>query len=152
MGFMDTLKNIGDVAADAAKTAGNKAQDLAKVAQEKAACLKELNNLKTAVRGQKTIISEAKEAIADKVLAGLASGELTLSSEVQALADRINAAKAQISELEIKIEDLKATAAVKNPEMAREIDKAIAEIDKAQAVDITPAEPEPEPEPEQPAG
>lgn len=139
MGWMDTLKNIGDAAADAAKTAGGKAQDLAKAAQEKAAYLKEVNNLKTAIRAQKAIIAENRSSIADKVLAELAAGGSSLPEGVIGLADNIKAAEERITGLQNQIEDLKATAAVKNPDIEREINQAIAEIDKKQAVDIEPA-------------
>lgn len=136
MKFVDTLKNIGDAAAEAAKNAGGIAQDFAKAAQDKAAYLKEVNELKTAIRDQKEAIFADRERIADAVIAAIGEGKSELPECAADLVTNIKASEAQIKLLEDKIEDLKATAAVKNPEMEREINKAIAEIDKDTAIDI----------------
>lgn len=136
MKFVDTLKNIGDAAAEAAKNAGGMAQDFAKAAQDKAAYLKELNELKAAIRDQKAAIAEDRGRIADAVLAQVADGKSEMPDCVAMLAANINASKAQIELLENKIEDLRAAASVKNPEIEREINKAIAEIDKVSAIEI----------------
>lgn len=136
MKFMDTLKNIGDAAADAAKNAGGIAQDLAKAAQDKAGYLKEVNELKTAIRDQKTAISTDRNRIADAVIAQVGEGKTEMPEVVANLVANIKAAQAQIELLEHQIEDLKAAATVKNPELEREINKAIAEIDKAEAIEI----------------
>lgn len=136
MKFVDKLKNIGDAAAEAAKNAGGVAQDFAKAAQDKASYLKELNELKAAIRNQKTAIAEDRSRIADAVLAQLDEGKSEMPECVGMLAANIKASKAQIELLENQIEDLRATASVKNPDIEREINKAIAEIDKAEAIDI----------------
>lgn len=144
MDFMDKLKNsaknIGDMAQDLAKTAGDKAQDLARAAQEKTAYLKELSALKSEIREQMELITENKGQIAEQVFALLADGKTEFSDEIKQLANAVTLAKAKIAELEAKIEDLKAAATAKNPELAQELSKAIAEIDREQAVDIKPAD------------
>lgn len=131
MKFMDTLKNIGDAAAEAAKNAGGIAQDLAKVAQDKTGYLKDLNELKTAIRNQKSAIATDRARIADAIIAKVDEGGQEISDEVLNLVSNIKASEEQIKLLENQIDDLKAAAAVKNPEIEREINKAIAEIDKA---------------------
>lgn len=140
MDFMDKLKNsaknIGDMAQDLAKTAGDKAQDLARAAQEKTAYIKELSALKGEIREQTGLITESKQQIAEQVLVLLADGQTEFSDEIKQLANAVTLAKAKIAELEAKIEDLKAAADAKNPELAQELSKAIAEIDREQAVDI----------------
>lgn len=136
MKFVDTLKNIGDAAAEAAKNAGGIAQDLAKAAQDKAEYLKEVNELKTAIRDQKTAIATDRTRIADAVIEQVAAGKNELPESAANLVANIKAAQAQIKLLENKIEDLKAAVSVKNPDLEREINKAIAEIDKAEAIDI----------------
>lgn len=136
--FADALKNFGDAAAEAAKNAGGIAQDIARAAQDKASFLKEINDLKAAIRSQKAAISTDRGRIADAVIAQVAAGKLELPDEVANLVANINAAQEQIKLLENNIEDLKAAAAVKNPEMEREINKAIAEIDKEDAIDVEP--------------
>lgn len=140
MNLRDTFKNWGDAAAEAAKTAGGKAQDLAKAAQEKAAYLKEVNELKGLIREQKSKIAEVRSQIADKVLAQVADGKNELPTGVIELAADIKAAEERIAELNNRIEDLKAAASVKNPEIEREINRVIAEIDKVGAIDIEPAD------------
>ncbi|MBQ2888191.1 MAG: hypothetical protein IJE29_04630 [Firmicutes bacterium] len=144
MDFMDKLKNsaknIGDMAQDLAKTAGDKAQDLARAAQEKTAYIKELSALKAEIREQAGMIAQNKGQIAEQVLALLEDGQTEFSDEIKQLANAVTLAKAKISELEAKIEDLKAAASAKNPELAQELSKAIAEIDREQAVDIKAAE------------
>ncbi len=140
MDFMDKLKNsaknIGDMAQDLAKTAGDKAQDLARAAQEKTAYIKELSALKAGIREQNGLIAESKQLIAEQVLLLLADGQSEFSDEIKQLANDVTLAKAKITDLEAQIEDLKAAADAKNPELAQELSKAIAEIDREQAVDI----------------
>lgn len=136
--FTDALKNFGDAAAEAAKNAGGIAQDIARAAQDKASFLKEINDLKAAIRNQKAAITTDRGRIADAVIAQVAAGKPELPDEVANLVANINAAQEQIKLLENNIEDLKAAAAVKNPEMEREINKAIAEIDKEDAIDVEP--------------
>ena len=144
MAFMDKLKNsaknLGDMAQDLAKTAGDKAQDLARAAQERSAYMKELSALKGEIREQVSMIAQNKEQIAEQVLVLLADGKTELPDEVKELANAVTMAKAKIAELEAKIEDLKAAADANNPELAQELSKAIAEIDREQAVDIKPAD------------
>lgn len=136
MKFVDTLKNIGDAAAEAAKNAGGIAQDLAKAAQDKAGYLREVNDLKTAIRNQKSAIAEDRSRLADAVIAQVNDGKNELPECAANLVANIKASQAQIELLENQIEDLKAAAAVKNPDIEREINKAIAEIDRAEAIDI----------------
>lgn len=141
MEFKDKLKgfakNAGEAAQNLAKNAGEAAQELAKAAQEKAAYLKELQGLKNAVKEQEKLISAAKLGIADKILA--AEGD-TISTEVKELCGQVAEAKSMIVGLKNQIESLRAAAAVKNPEVEKEISKAIAEIDKETALDIKLAE------------
>ncbi len=157
MGFMDKAKDaarsIGQAAGDFAKTAGDKAQDLAQAAKEKTAYLKEVSALKNAIRDQKGVVAASKMAIAERMLELLDAGEANIPDDIRDLGAKVKDALAQITALEGQIEELKAAAAAKNPEMEQELSKAIAEIDREQAVDIpaeqapteTPAEPAAEP-------
>ena len=129
----DIAKNAGGVAQDLAKNAGEAAQELAKAAQDKAAYLKELQGLKSAIREQEGLIAKAKIAIADKILEAT-DGQI--SQEVQELCAKVREAKSMITGLKNQIESLRASAAVKNPEVEKEINKAIAEIDRQNALDI----------------
>lgn len=137
MSFMEKLtdmaKSAGGVAQDLAKNAGEAAQELAKAAQDKAAYLKELQGLKSAIREQEGLISKAKVMIADKILENT-DGQI--SQEVQELCAKVREAKSMIVGLKNQIESLRASAAVKNPEVEKEINKAIAEIDRQNALDI----------------
>lgn len=152
MSFMDKAKDaarsIGQAAGDFAKTAGATAQDLAQAAKEKTAYLKEVSALKNAIRDQKGVIAASKMAIAERMLELLDAGEANIPDDIKDLGAKVKDALAQITALEGQIEELKAAAAAKNPEMEQELSKAIAEIDKEQALDIqpepaaeTPAEP-----------
>lgn len=156
MSFMDKAKDaarsIGQAAGDFAKTAGATAQDLAQAAKEKTAYLKEVSALKNAIRDQKGVIAASKMAIAERMLELLDAGEANIPDDIKDLGAKVKDALAQITALEGQIEELKAAAAAKNPEMEQELPKAIAEIDKEQALDIqpepaaeTPAEPAAEP-------
>lgn len=156
MSFMDKAKDaarsIGQAAGDFAKTAGATAQDLAQAAKEKTAYLKEVSALKNAIRDQKGVIAASKMAIAERMLELLDAGEANIPDDIKDLGAKVKDALAQITALEGQIEELKAAAAAKNPEMEQELSKAIAEIDKEQALDIqpepaaeTPAEPAAEP-------
>jgi len=129
----DLAKNAGEVAQDLAKNAGEVAQDIAKAAQDKAAYLKELQSLKSAIREQESVILSAKTAIADKILD---AEDLQISAEVQQLCQKVREAKSMITGLKNQIESLRAAASVKNPEVEKEINKAIAEIDRQNALDI----------------
>ena len=137
MSFMEKLtdmaKNAGGVAQDLAKNAGEAAQELAKAAQDKAAYLKELQGLKSAIREQEGLIAKAKRAIAEKILEAT-DGQIR--QEVQELCAKVREAKSMITGLKNQIESLRASAAVKNPEVEKEINKAIAEIDRQNALDI----------------
>ncbi len=159
MGFMDKAKDaarsIGQAAGDLAKTAGDKAQDLAQAAKEKTAYLKEVSALKNAIRDQKGVVAASKMAIAERMLELLDAGEANIPDDIRDLGAKVKDALAQITALEGQIEELKAAAAAKNPEMEQELSKAIAEIDREQAVDIpaeqAPAETTAEPAAETPA-
>lgn len=142
MSFMDKAKDaarsIGQAAGDFAKTAGATAQDLAQAAKEKTAYLKEVSALKNAIRDQKGVIAASKMAIAERMLELLDAGEANIPDDIKDLGAKVKDALAQITALEGQIEELKAAAAAKNPEMEQELSKAIAEIDKEQALDIQP--------------
>ena len=137
MSFMDKMtnmvKNAGGVAQDLAKNAGEAAQELAKAAQDKAAYLKELQSLKSAIREQEGLILAIKTSIADKILD---TQDGMISQEVQELCEKVKEAKSMITGLKNQIESLRAAASVKNPEVEKEINKAIAEIDRQNALDI----------------
>lgn len=136
MGWKENIKAFagmaGDVAQDLAKNAGEAAQELAKAAQEKTAYLKELQKLKSAIKEQEKVIAGAKAAIADGILA--LEGD-TISPEIKELCAKVAEAKSMIVGLKNQIESLRADAA-KNPEVEKEISKAIEEIDRETAVDI----------------
>ena len=142
MSFIDKAKgaarSIGQVAGDFAKTAGDKAQDLAQVAKEKTAYLKEVSALKNAIRDQKGVVAASKMAIAERMLELLDAGEANIPDDIRELGAKAKDALAQITALEEQIEELKAAAAAKNPEMEQELSKAIAAIDREQAGDIQP--------------
>ena len=129
----DMAKNAVGAAQDLSKNAGEAAQELDKADQDKAAYLKELKGLKSAIREQEGLIAKAKIAIADKILEAT-DGQI--SQEVQELCAKVREAKSMITGLKNQIESLRASAAVKNPEVEKEINKAIAEIDRQNALDI----------------
>ncbi len=137
MSFMDKMtdmmKNAGGVAQDLAKNAGEAAQELAKAAQDKAVYLKELQKLKSAIREQEGLIVAAKTTIADKILE---NSDGQISQDVQTLCQKVREARSMINGLKNQIESLRAAASVKNPEVEKEINKAIAEIDRQNALDI----------------
>ena len=80
-----------------------------------------------------TDLGKFLDPIADKILEAT-DGQI--SQEVQELCAKVREAKSMITGLKNQIESLRASAAVKNPEVEKEINKAIAEIDRQNALDI----------------